>query len=125
VVLLEDSGAMLGLFVAIGGIGLSEITGNAIWDGIATFIIGVILASIAVTLAIELKTQHLGPEDLLIVARVKFDGELAGDDLATAIGGVHARLKEAVPIADFVYIEPELRSGSRRRSRPRTILTER
>ncbi|MFT7473762.1 MAG: cation diffusion facilitator family transporter [Verrucomicrobiales bacterium] len=145
VVLLEDSGAMLGLVVAIGGISLSEITGNAIWDGIATFIIGVILAAIAVMLAvemkslligesadpyttkkitealgkessivrvIELKTQHLGPEDLLIVARVKFDEKLGGDELASAIDGVHARLKQAIPMADFVYIEPELHSGS-------------
>lgn len=143
VVLLEDSGAMLGLVVAITGIGLSEVTGNAIWDGVATFIIGLILASIAVTLAIEMKslligesaslanekiiqtvfdtdvsiervidikTQHIGPEDLLITARVKFDPSLAGDDLAAAIDGVHARLREAVPIADFIYIEPELHS---------------
>lgn len=141
VVLLEDSGAMLGLLVAIGGLGMSELTDDAIWDGIATFVIGLILASIAVTLAVEMKslligesasavnekliasvfvneasiervievkTQHIGPEDLLVTARVKFDPSLAGDDLARAIDGVHARLKEAVPIADFIYIEPEL-----------------
>jgi cation diffusion facilitator family transporter len=141
VVLLEDSGAMLGLLVALGGLGMSELTDDAIWDGIATFVIGLILASIAVTLAVEMKslligesasveheqliasvfanepsiervidvkTQHIGPEDLLVAARVKFDASLAGDDLALAIDGVHARLKEAVPIADFIYIEPEL-----------------
>jgi cation diffusion facilitator family transporter len=145
VVLLEDSGAMLGLVVALSGIGLSEVTGNAIWDGVATFVIGLILASIAVTQALEMKslligesaslanekiiqtvfdneasiervidikTQHIGPEDLLITARVKFDPSLAGDDLATAIDGVHARLREAVPIADFIYIEPELHSDA-------------
>ena len=145
VVLLEDSGAILGLVVAISGIGLSELTGNAIWDGIATFIIGLILAAIAVTLAIEMKSlligesasahnektiqwvfdnessisrvidiksQHIGPEDLLITARVKFDPSLAGDELAAAIDGVHARLKEAVPIAEFIYIEPELHTDA-------------
>ena len=145
VVLLEDSGAMLGLFVALGGIALGKITGNDIWDGISTFIIGLILAAIAVTLAvemkslligesatkitqkkitdalnaepsiekvIELKTQHFGPEDLLITARVKFDPSLGGDELARAIDSVHAKLKTAVPMADYVYIEPELHGGS-------------
>ncbi len=68
------------------------------------------ITEVSIERVIDIKTQHIGPEDLLITARVKFDPSLAGDDLAAAIDGVHARLREAVPIADFIYIEPELHS---------------
>jgi cation diffusion facilitator family transporter len=60
VVLFEDSAALLGLFVAIAGIGLSQWTGNPIFDGIASICIGVILASTAAWLAYETKGLLIG-----------------------------------------------------------------
>ncbi len=36
VVLLEDAAALIGLVFAFIGVGLSAITGNAVWDGIGT-----------------------------------------------------------------------------------------
>jgi len=60
VVLFEDSAALLGLFVAIAGIGLSQWTGNPIFDGIASICIGVILGSTAAWLAYETKGLLIG-----------------------------------------------------------------
>jgi cation diffusion facilitator family transporter len=60
VVLFEDSAAMLGLLVALIGIALSQVTGDAIYDGIASVMIGCILAGTAVWLAYETKSLLIG-----------------------------------------------------------------
>ena len=60
VVLFEDSAAMLGLLVALGGIALGEATGILYFDGIASILIGLILAGTAVWLAYETKGLLIG-----------------------------------------------------------------
>ncbi|MFT7835150.1 cation diffusion facilitator family transporter [Saccharothrix sp. BKS2] len=50
-VLLEDSAALVGLLLAFGGIGLHHLTGSSLWDGVASLLIGVLLAVVAFTLA--------------------------------------------------------------------------
>ena len=60
VVLFEDSAAMLGLLVAMLGIWLAQVTGNAIFDGIASIVIGLILGGTAIWLAIETKGLLIG-----------------------------------------------------------------
>jgi cation diffusion facilitator family transporter len=60
VVLFEDSAAMLGILVAFLGILLSQLTGNPYYDGIASVIIGLILAGTAVWLAYEIKGLLIG-----------------------------------------------------------------
>lgn len=60
VVLFEDSAAILGLFVAIMGIGLSQWTGIPVFDGIASIIIGLILGTTATWLAYETKGLLIG-----------------------------------------------------------------
>lgn len=60
VVLFEDSAAMLGLTVAAAGIFLSQITANPIYDGLASIIIGLILAATAAWLAYETKGLLIG-----------------------------------------------------------------
>lgn len=60
VVLLEDAAAMLGLIVAVVGIALSQITGNYVFDGVASVAIGLILAMVAILLAIETKGLLIG-----------------------------------------------------------------
>ena len=51
---------MLELFVALAGIILAQMTGNALWDGIASVIIGLILAFTAAWLAHETKGLLIG-----------------------------------------------------------------
>ncbi len=60
VVLFEDSAALLGLLVALAGIGLSQGTGVLIFDGIASVLIGLILVGTAIWLAWETKGLLIG-----------------------------------------------------------------
>jgi cation diffusion facilitator family transporter len=60
VVLLEDVAALLGLFFALIGVGMSLLTDNAYWDAAGTAAIGLLLVAVAVVLAIETKSLLLG-----------------------------------------------------------------
>jgi len=59
-VLFEDSAAMLGLVVAFIGVLLTQLTGILIFDGIASVVIGFILAATAMWLAYETKGLLIG-----------------------------------------------------------------
>jgi cation diffusion facilitator family transporter len=60
IVLFEDSAAILGLFVALLGIMLSQVTGLLWLDGLASVIIGLILGGTAIWLAYETKSLLIG-----------------------------------------------------------------
>ena len=60
IVLLENTGAMAGLALAAAGIGLSVLTGNPVWDGIASVLIGLVLGAIALMLVVEAKGLLIG-----------------------------------------------------------------
>lgn len=60
VVLLEDTGALIGLVFALAGVGLTMATGNPIWDGVGTLCIGALLAVIAVILMVEMHSALIG-----------------------------------------------------------------
>jgi cation diffusion facilitator family transporter len=60
VVLFEDSVAVLGLTVAAGGLILADVTGNSMWDGVASVVIGVLLTVVAWLLAVETKGLLVG-----------------------------------------------------------------
>ncbi|MFE7232748.1 cation diffusion facilitator family transporter [Streptomyces sp. NPDC002405] len=143
VVLLEDFGALIGLVLALGGVGLALLTGDGIWDGIGTVCIGALLVLIALVLAAETKslllgeaagtdvvrqieavmvdgdtvtgvihmrTLHLGPEELLIAAKIAVQHDDTAADVAAAINAAEARIRDAVPIARVIYLEPDIYS---------------
>lgn len=58
---------------------------------------------------IHLRTMHLGPDDLLVAAKIEYDHSLSVAELATAIDVTEANLRAAVPVAGTVYIEPDIR----------------
>ena len=60
IVLFEDSAAIFGLAVAALGVFLTHATGNAVWDGLASVVIGVALAEVAFVLARESKGLLIG-----------------------------------------------------------------
>ncbi len=60
VVLLEDSGALVGLVFALLGVGLTVLTGNPVWDGVGTVGIGLLLGVIAVVLMVEMHSLLIG-----------------------------------------------------------------
>jgi cation diffusion facilitator family transporter len=62
---------------------------------------------------IHLKTMHLGPEELLVAAKI---GVPAGDsarEVARAIDAAERRVRGAVPIARVIYLEPDIYDAAR------------
>ncbi|RSS51571.1 cation diffusion facilitator family transporter [Streptomyces sp. WAC01280] len=141
VVLLEDLGALIGLVLALAGVGLALGTGNGVWDGIGTLCIGVLLIVIAIVLAAETKslllgesagvddvrkieaavvdgdtvtrlihmrTLHLGPEELLVAAKIAVRHDESATEVANAINAAEERIRAAVPIARVIYLEPDI-----------------
>jgi cation diffusion facilitator family transporter len=141
VVLLEDLGALVGLVLATAAVITTVITDDALWDGIGTLCIGVLLTVIAIVLAVEMKslligesadktvqetirsaieiepaverlihlrTQHLGPEELLVGAKVSFIDDLSVPELAEAVNRVETNVRRAVPSVGIMYIEPDV-----------------
>ncbi|MFG1703550.1 cation diffusion facilitator family transporter [Nonomuraea sp. M3C6] len=141
VILLEDLGALFGLIFALFGVTMAVITGDGVWDGIGTLMIGVLLAVIAIVLAMETKsllvgegatsemeerirvalesapevariihmrTLHLGPEELLVGAKIAVSHDDSAGEVARGIDEAERRIREAVPIARVIYLEPDL-----------------
>lgn len=79
VVLLEDLAALLGLFFAFVGVGLTALTGNSTFDAIATLGIGALLVTVAVILGIETKGLLIGEgasdSDVAKIEEALVDGE--------------------------------------------------
>jgi divalent metal cation (Fe/Co/Zn/Cd) transporter len=63
----------------------------------------------AVTAIIHLRTMHLGPEELLVAAKVEVPAAASAADVAHAIDDAEGRVRAAVPIATLIYLEPDLR----------------
>jgi cation diffusion facilitator family transporter len=60
VVLLEDTAALIGLVLAFTGVGLAVLTGDGRWDGAGSLGIGLLLATAAAILAVEMKSLLIG-----------------------------------------------------------------
>lgn len=141
VVLLEDTGALLGLTFALIAVSVAAATGNGVWDGVGSITIGALLGVIAIVLAAEMKslligesatmedetaieaaivaspsvqrlislrTEHIGPDDILVAAKVEFDQSLTMKDLANIIDETEARVRTAVPTASRIFLEPDV-----------------
>jgi cation diffusion facilitator family transporter len=72
VVLLENTGALIGLVIAAAGLGLALLTGNPFWDGFASVLIGLVLGALAVVLLYEAKGLLIGESaDPEVVAAIR------------------------------------------------------
>ncbi len=63
---------------------------------------------------IHLRTLHLGPESLLVAAKFAVRGTETAVQVARSIDRAEGRIREAVPIADLIYLEPDLYKAARR-----------
>jgi len=145
VILLEDFAALIGLVLALLGVGLTLLTDDGVWDGIGTLAIGALLVAVAVILAVETKslligeaatgdqvaaieaaisgddgvcrlihmrTLHLGPDELLVAAKIAVPRQEPAAGVAATIDEVEARIRAAVPIAQVIYLEPDIDRGA-------------
>ncbi|MCZ9882535.1 cation diffusion facilitator family transporter [Arthrobacter sp. B2a2-09] len=60
------------------------------------------------TRIIHLKTMHLGPEELLVAAKISVGAADTGQAIAKAIDDAELRIRTAVPIARVIYLEPDV-----------------
>jgi len=152
VILLEDLGALVGLVLALVGVGLTLLTGNGYWDVAGTAAIGVLLVVIAIILALEMsslligegagrtdverieaalvadprvrrlihmKTLYLGPEELLVAAKLDLGERTSAEEVAQAIDAVELQVRQSVPVARVIYLEPDVyRADYRPEERP-------
>lgn len=141
VVLLEDSGALVGLVFALFGVSMAAVTGDGRWDGLGAMAVGMLLVVIAVFLAFEmssmlvgesalpeqqsaiadalvgtelvdrvihLRTLHVGPDDLLVAAKIAIGGTDTARDIARGIDAAERAIRSAVPEATYIFLEPDL-----------------
>lgn len=145
VVLLEDTGAELGLLLALFGVIMAKVTDDGRWDAVGSMAIGILLVVIAIVLIIEMKglligesagpadraaivaaiersqhvghlihlrTEHLGPEEILVAAKVEYDSSLTFAELSRTIDATEVNIRSAVPAARVIYIEPDVKRSS-------------
>lgn len=62
----------------------------------------------AVERLIHLRTQHLGPEQLLVGAKVSFIGDLSVGEIADAVNRIETNVRANVPTVGIMYIEPDV-----------------
>lgn len=60
------------------------------------------------TRIIHLKTMHLGPEELLVAAKISVHASETGQQIAKGIDDAERRIRDAVPIARVIYLEPDI-----------------
>jgi cation diffusion facilitator family transporter len=138
-VFFEDSAALIGLVLAAAGVGLSQLTDDTFWDGLASIMIGLLLLVVAVTLARSnlslllgrsagpvtrdeiyrelvgvptvarvdtLLTLQLGPDEILVAAKIDFEDDATGAAIEAAADEAERRLIARNPAVRFVFLDP-------------------
>jgi cation diffusion facilitator family transporter len=72
----------------------------------------------SVTRVIHMRTLHLGPEELLIAAKVAVRHDDTAAEVAVAIDAAEARIRKTVPIARVIYLEPDIYDAAKATAAP-------
>lgn len=107
-------GALLGVIAVVLAIEMkSLLIGESAESEIQQAIRRTIEACPAVRKLIHMRTLHLGPDELLVAVKVDFDAGLDLPGLAAAIDALESAIRRQTPIAQVIYVEPDIaRSAS-------------
>jgi divalent metal cation (Fe/Co/Zn/Cd) transporter len=67
-----------------------------------------LLADDSVERVIHMKTLHLGPDELLVAAKIAVKATDNAAEVARAIDAAEARIRAAEPVAALIYLEPDI-----------------
>jgi divalent metal cation (Fe/Co/Zn/Cd) transporter len=57
---------------------------------------------------LHMRTQHIGPDELLVAAKIQLKAGMDTARVAAAINQTERRIREAVPIPSMIYLEPDV-----------------
>ena len=84
-VFFEDSAALIGLLLAFAGVGLHQLTGSGLWDGLASLLIGLLLALVAFVLGNTNKGLLIGRQANMRLVRAIRDRLAAHDGISDVV----------------------------------------
>jgi cation diffusion facilitator family transporter len=106
---------LIGVAVSLGSSSKRNLIGEAVPERIRQGLTRVINESAGVDVVVELLTMRLGPDDVLVAARVDVDDSASGGDLERIADDVETRIKESYPEVRHVFLDPTTaRAPSRR-----------
>ncbi|MDY6780714.1 MAG: cation transporter dimerization domain-containing protein, partial [Halobacteria archaeon] len=56
---------------------------------------------------VDLRTLHLGAENVLVTAEVEFEDAMTTEEIERAVDGIEEKVREVVPSADKIFVEAE------------------
>jgi divalent metal cation (Fe/Co/Zn/Cd) transporter len=86
----------------------SLLIGEAATEEVSSQIVAALESGPEAFRMIHLRTSHIGPDSLLVAAKIAVDESLTARDLTAGINAAEGRIRAAVPIADTIYLEPDL-----------------
>jgi cation diffusion facilitator family transporter len=141
VVFLEDTAALIGLAIAMAALLAEHFTGILLFDGLASVMIGVLLAATALFMGketkslllgesadpallrqirlqllkeesirrvINIRSLHLGAEDILLAIKAEFDPQLNTRQISNLINGIESEIRQFYPQINKIFIEPDI-----------------
>jgi cation diffusion facilitator family transporter len=99
------------LLVVVAGILAIEMNSLLIGEAATTEDVAAICRALVggpVQRVIHMKTLHLGPEELLVAAKIAVAPQESAASVAAAIDAPERRVRDAVPIARVIYLEPDI-----------------
>ncbi|MCC6848975.1 MAG: cation diffusion facilitator family transporter [Deltaproteobacteria bacterium] len=102
-------GLLLGVIAVVLAVEMkSLIIGEAADPETVETIRGILAAGSGVTHVVHLRTLHIGPDDLLVAAKLAFTPELPLRTVADVVNAVEAAVRARVPVARLVFLEPDV-----------------
>jgi cation diffusion facilitator family transporter len=107
-------GALLGCVAVVLAIEMkSLLIGESASPGVQAAIVAAIEAGPEVQRVIHLRTLHVGPETLLVAAKIGVRQADTGRSIAAGIDAAERRIRAAVPIAELIFLEPDIYQAGR------------